>query len=244
MQTENIVEECKTENTVAADNLAAFVDFAVGTQDMHQQQMLNATSGYQDPNVKIDTMPDNLGNQFTLVMQQDGSEGYLIALDPSQEQIVSSEPEIQTLPTADELNEQVVSAAHVYSTPTTVAEEVVDSNLIIQASNIVNNVLEHAVVSVANEQRTITAGACSNEVGQIKSTNYGNFIVSQDTNMSASQDTGENKQLNSPVLNSLGSTASDSVVDNQIQSTGQESVKNTIISAQDTPQSGQIHIVK
>ena len=239
MQTDNVVEEGKTENSEAADNLAAFVDFAVGTQDVQQQQGTNTASVYQDPGVRLDTIPDNLGNQFTLVMQEDGSEGYLIPIEPSQEQVVSSEPEIQTLPTADELNQQVVNASKVSNTTTTVAEEIADSNLITQASNLVNNSLEQA----ANETLTIVAGSSAYKVEQTKSSNDSSFTDSQNNNKPTTQEHGETKLCRSPVLGS-SSFSVNTNIENSVESAGQEGQNSIVVDAQNTSQNGQIHIVK
>ena len=235
MQTENIVENIKVENTVAADNLAAFVDFAVGKQDLQQHGMGDAASVYQDPNVKIDTIPDNLGNQYTLVLPEDGSEGYLIAVDQAQEQIVSTEPEIQNLPTAEELNQQVVNATQVYNSSTTV-EEIVSSNLISEATNVVNNVLEETV-SVNNAASTILAGEVDNKE-QTNLTNLENVSLGNAT-ISKSQEINENHEFGTLDFSALNPDASNSVVENQIDSVGQDSSDSQILS-----EDGQIHIVK
>ena len=246
MQTENLIEEpsIKTENTVAVDNLAAFVDFAVSTQDMNQQQIANTPSGYQDPNVKIDTIPDNLGNQFTLVMPEDGSEGYLITMEPSQEQIVSSEPEVQTLPTAEELNQQVVNATHVYNTSAPVAEEIVESNLITEASNLVDSVLDQAITGEVTDQQNVTS-AISGEVnnhqivkvvipGEVEQVNASSssFPVSQDDGLSVSHSV-VSKQFETSELNSLAAVT---VPNSEIEM----HVEKVI----DTNSGGKIHIVK
>lgn len=237
MQTENFNENIKEENTAATDNLAAFVDFAVSKQGLEQQGMGDGAAIYQDPNVQIDTIPDNMGNQYTLVLPEDGSEGYLIAVDQAQEQIVSTEPEINNLPTAEELNQQVVNATQVSNTSSTNNEEFVSSDLVTEAINVVNNNLEETG-NVGDVQATIVAGEAdnnqNNNLTNLENVSLGSATLSKTDEISDSQEFGT---LDFSALNPDASSST--VVQNQVGSVEQDRSDSQILS-----EGGQIHIVK
>ena len=236
MQTENFDNNIKVENTAAADNLAAFVDFAVSKQGSEQQGIGDGAAIYQDPNVQIDTIPDNLGNQYTLVLPEDGSEGYLIAVDQAQEQIVSTETEIQNLPTAEELNQQVVNATQVCNPSSTKDEEIVTTNLVTEAINVVNNALEETD-NVGDAHTTILAGEVSNKE-QTNLPNLENVSLGNAT-LPKTEEIIENQEFGTLDFSALNSDASNSIGENQIASVEQDQSDSQILS-----ESGQIHIVK
>ena len=132
MQTDNLVEVVSKPDNEAVDNLSAFVDFAVSrTQVTSEQTNITAQSGDDS---KGEVITDNLGNQFTLVMQEDDTEGYIITMEPSEEQIVTSEQEIHILPTTDTLTEQVISA-------TTVPQNTTGAKLLTETADLVNSAM-------------------------------------------------------------------------------------------------------
>ena len=230
MQTENFSDSnIKMENTAASDNLAAFVDFAVSKHELQQPGIGDGDVIYQDPNVQTDTIPDNLGNQYTLVLPEDGSEGYLIAVD-QQEQIVSTEPEIQNIPTADELNKQVVDATQVYNNLTKVGEMV--TGLVSEAAhNVTNNLEETDNDGIV--QSSILAGDVENK-------EHGNLTNLQNVNLEnttlttcKTEEMGEGQEFSTLDWSALNPDASASGVENQ------DGVESQIYS-----ETGQIHIVK
>ena len=235
MQTENFDNNIKVENTAAADNLAAFVDFAVSKQGVEQQGIGDGAAIYQDPNVQIDTIPDNLGNQYTLVLPEDGSEGYLIAVDQAQEQIVSTETEMQNLPTAEELNQQVVNATQVCN-PSSKVEEIVTTNLVTEAINVVNNALEETD-NDSDAHATILAGEVSNKEHS-NLTNLENVSLGNAT-LPKTEEIIENQEFGTLDFSALNSDASNSIGENQIASVEQGQSDSRVLS-----ESGQIHIVK
>ena len=166
MQTDNLVEVVSKPDNEAVDNLSAFVDFAVSrTQVTSEQTNITAQSGEDS---KGEVITDNLGNQFTLVMQEDDTEGYIITMEPSEEQIVTSEQEIHILPTTDTLTEQVISA-------TTVPQSTTGSNLTLltETADLVNSAMDQDVNGEQDIMDTLTEA----EPGRSVNTSNGPALI-------------------------------------------------------------------